>query len=44
MIEFKGYSGQLAEHFAHGGMTKQQYEKVHAIHFYNHLLEIELTS
>ncbi len=44
MIKFKGYSGQLAEHFAYGSMTKQQYEKAHAMHFYNHLLEIELTS
>jgi hypothetical protein len=44
MIKFKGYHGHLAEHFAYGNMTKQQYEQAHAMHFYNHLLEIELTS
>jgi hypothetical protein len=44
MIKFKGYHGHLAEHFAYGNMTKHQYEQAHAMHFYNHLLEIELTS
>ncbi|MFT4824204.1 MAG: hypothetical protein ACJASY_004309 [Halioglobus sp.] len=44
MLKFKGYDGRLAEHFAYGSLTKQQYERAHAMHFYNHLLEIELTS
>ena len=44
MIKFQDYNGQLAEHFAYGSLTKQEYEKAHAMHFYNHLLEIELTS
>jgi len=44
MIKFKGYNDQLVEHFAYGSMTKQQYEQAHAMHFYNHLLEIELIS
>jgi len=41
MIKFQNYSGPLAEHFAYGKLNKKQYEKAHAMHFYNHLLEIE---
>ena len=44
MLEFKNYDGQLAEHFAYGSLTKEQYEKAHSMHFYNHLLEVEQTS
>lgn len=44
MINFQSYDGRLAEHFAYGSLTKQEYERAHAMHFYNHLLEIELTS
>jgi hypothetical protein len=44
MITFQSYSGTLAQHFAYGQLTKLEYERAHAMHFYNHLLEIELTS
>jgi hypothetical protein len=44
MVKFQSYNGRLAEHFAYGSLTKQDYERAHAMHFYNHLLEIELTS
>jgi hypothetical protein len=44
MINFRSYSGPLAQHFAYGKLTKLEYERAHAMHFYNHLLEIELTS
>lgn len=44
MIKFKNYSGPLPEHFAFGDLTKQEYEKAHAMHFYNHLLEVAQTS
>ena len=44
MIKFQVYSGQLAQHFAYGNLTKSEYERAHVMHFYNHLLEIELTN
>jgi hypothetical protein len=44
MVRFRSYSGTLAQHFAYGQLTKLEYERAHAMHFYNHLLEIELTS
>lgn len=44
MIKFRGYNGTLAQHFAYGQLTKLEYERAHAMHFYNHLLEIELAS
>jgi hypothetical protein len=44
MINFRSYSGKLAQHFAYGPLTKLEYERAHAMHFYNHLLEIEFTS
>ncbi|CAD5263613.1 Twin-arginine translocation pathway signal [Alteromonas sp. 38] len=43
MVKFRHYTGPLAEHFAYGNLNKQEYEKAHAMHFYNHLLEIETT-
>ena len=44
MISFQSYSGTLAQHFAYGELAKLEYERAHAMHFYNHLLEIQLTS
>lgn len=41
MVEFSHYDGELAEHFAFGKLDKTEYEQAHAMHFYNHLLEIE---
>lgn len=41
MLAFSQYEGELAEHFAFGTLTKAEYEQAHAMHFYNHLLEIE---
>ncbi|GAA5315138.1 MAG: hypothetical protein AseanaTS_03420 [Candidatus Pelagadaptatus aseana] len=40
MVRFKQYEGELAPHFAYGPLTKAEYEKAHAMHFYNHLQEI----
>jgi len=44
MVKFRSYGGPLAEHFAYGSLTKPEYERAHAMHFYNHLLEIKPTS
>lgn len=44
LIKFRNYSGPLGQHFAYGRLNKLEYERAHAMHFYNHLLEIELTS
>ena len=44
MIAFKNYKGQLAPHFAYGDLTKKEYERAHAMHFYNHLAEIRVTA
>lgn len=38
--DFKHYNGQLAPHFAYGELSKQDYTLAHAMHFYNHLEEI----
>ena len=40
MLNFQAYEGPLASHFAFGSLSKQEYEQAHAMHFYNHLLEI----
>lgn len=40
MRHFQNYDGELAEHFAYGKLTKQEYEKAHVMHFYNHMLEV----
>lgn len=42
LLDFKEYDGPLAQHFAYGQLTKAQYEKAHAMHFNNHLTEIEV--
>lgn len=41
MLDFKQHSGELAEHFAFGQLTKAEYEQAHVMHFYNHLLQVE---
>ncbi len=41
MLDFKQYSGELAEHFAFGQLTKAEYEQAHVMHFYNHLQQVE---
>lgn len=41
LIEFKSYQGTLAPHFAYGVLTKDEYEKAHLMHLYNHLQEIK---
>jgi hypothetical protein len=40
LIDFDKYQGDLAPHFAYGELTKDEYEKAHMMHLYNHLLEI----
>lgn len=41
MIRFRDHNGPLAQHFAYGQLTKPEYERAHAMHFYNHCLEIK---
>ena len=41
MLAFEEFQGQLAPHFAYGSLTKVEYERAHAMHFYNHLDEIQ---
>jgi len=42
MIDFKNYSRKLQPHFAYGELSKQEYEKAHVMHFYNHLVELKV--
>lgn len=37
LLQFQHHQGELAEHFAFGKLTKQEYEMLHAMHFYQHL-------
>ena len=39
---FQAHRGELAPHFAYGPVTREQYEKVHAMHLANHLSAVEL--
>lgn len=41
LIEFERYQGTLAPHFAYGELTKDEYEKAHLMHLYNHLQKIK---
>ena len=41
LTEFDSYQGTLAPHFAYGELTKDEYEKAHLMHLYNHLQEIK---
>lgn len=40
LLDFEQFKGKLAPHFAYGELTKQDYERAHVMHFYNHLKEI----
>lgn len=40
MLDFQQYSGEFAEHFAFGRLTKPEYEQAHVMHFYNHMQEM----
>jgi len=40
-IDFKSHQGKLAPHFAYGKLSKEDYEKAHVMHLYNHLQEIK---
>lgn len=42
LITFQQFQGELAPHFAFGELSKSDYEIAHALHFYNHLTEIEI--
>lgn len=42
VARFQAHPGQLAPHFAYGPVTREQYEKVHAMHLANHLSAVEL--
>lgn len=37
---FQVYDGPLAEHFAYGLLTKDEYERAHVMHILNHLTEV----
>lgn len=34
---FRAFTGRLAPHFAYGAVTREQYERLHAMHLANHL-------
>jgi hypothetical protein len=40
---FEQYEGLMQPHFAYGPLSKAEYEVAHALHFYNHLTEIEFS-
>lgn len=40
--DFNAFTGNLASHFAYGDLTKIEYEKAHVMHFYNHLLALNV--
>lgn len=40
--QFLGFSEELKPHFAYGELTKEQYDKAHAMHIANHLETIEV--
>jgi hypothetical protein len=42
--KFLAYEGTLAEHFAYGRLTKQQYSVLQALHIKNHWSEIQIVS
>ncbi|WP_415926383.1 DUF1569 domain-containing protein [Ningiella sp. W23] len=37
---FAKHSGKLKEHFAYGQLNKNEYERAHAMHLNNHMLEM----
>ena len=40
LANFQTYNGPLAEHFAYGHLTKDEYERAHVMHILNHLKEV----
>lgn len=40
LLDFDGFEGDLAPHFAYGALSKSQYAAAHVMHFNNHLIEI----
>ncbi|WP_088330478.1 DUF1569 domain-containing protein [Lacimicrobium sp. SS2-24] len=42
LLDFQHHDGPLHAHFAYGALSKQDYALAHAMHFYNHLQEIQL--
>ncbi len=44
LTDFERYQGVLAPHFAYGALSKSEYALAHALHFSNHLEEIQLAA
>ena len=42
LIRFQSYKGLLLPHFAYGDLSKTDYEKAHAMHLNNHMLEMRI--
>jgi len=42
LLDFQNFKAELAPHFAYGALSKQEYERAHVMHFYNHLQEIRV--
>lgn len=42
LIRFQSHNGPLLPHFAYGKLSKSDYEKAHAMHLNNHMLEMLL--
>ncbi len=40
LIDFQQFEDKLEPHFAYGELSKQDYERAHVMHFYNHLQEL----
>jgi hypothetical protein len=40
LIRFQSHKGPLLPHFAYGNLSKADYEKAHAMHLNNHMLEM----
>jgi Protein of unknown function (DUF1569) len=42
IAEFRSFKSELAPHFAYGPVTKTEYEKVHAMHLADHLVDFRI--
>ena len=42
LLTFQKFEDRLAPHFAYGMLSKQDYERAHVMHFYNHLQELRV--
>jgi Protein of unknown function (DUF1569) len=42
IAEFRAFTGEPAPHFAYGPVTKTEYEKVHAMHLADHLVDFRI--